>query len=294
MLSVLIPTYNTDIFPLASALKKQCDAAGIAYEIIVLDDGSPDKVFDFENARINDFENCLFIKNTFNSGRLAARNQLAQKAQYDWLLFLDADTFPPDGHFIQRYVGQIQKVPQVCSGGITYEAKQPGPDKILRWTYGRKREAIPAAERNKKPQQLFLSANYVIQKTLYLQYIAPIEHARYGTDLLIQQVLNQKGIAVTHTDNPVLHLGLEPNEIFLSKSLDALETLHMFSGNADFPERNSKLLTAFLLLKKFRLQKVYGFFFTRFEKSWRNNLLGKKPSLFIFDLYKLGYFCNLK
>ena len=40
MLSILIPTYNYNVFPLAQSIHKQCSDIDIDFEIIVLDDAS--------------------------------------------------------------------------------------------------------------------------------------------------------------------------------------------------------------------------------------------------------------
>ena len=38
MLSILIPTYNYNVYPLVTELKSQADALGIAYEVLQLMD----------------------------------------------------------------------------------------------------------------------------------------------------------------------------------------------------------------------------------------------------------------
>ena len=67
MLSILIPTYNYNVYPLVSELHKQCLECEIDFEIIVIDDGS--KLFFNENQEINSFKNCRFEILEKNIGR---------------------------------------------------------------------------------------------------------------------------------------------------------------------------------------------------------------------------------
>ena len=61
MLSILIPTYNYNVYPLLTELKKQADLANLPYEILVLDDAS--SLFIAENSKINVLENCSYFQN---------------------------------------------------------------------------------------------------------------------------------------------------------------------------------------------------------------------------------------
>ena len=64
MLSILIPTYNYNVYSLVTELKSQADALGIAYEILVQDDAST--FFLQENISVlrSDMKiNCFFISN---------------------------------------------------------------------------------------------------------------------------------------------------------------------------------------------------------------------------------------
>src|SRR5690606_33420534 len=104
MISILIPTYNYNVFPLVENLYQQCERENLEYEILVLDDASPNKKFKEENSKINKLENCSFQVLDENIGRSKIRNLLATRAKFDWLLFLDADTFPSNNNFIQNYL----------------------------------------------------------------------------------------------------------------------------------------------------------------------------------------------
>ena len=46
----------------------------------------------------------------------------------------------------------------------------------------------------------------------------------YGDDLVLSQNIKKAEIAIQHIDNPVMHLGLEDNSVFIQKSLESIET----------------------------------------------------------------------
>ena len=93
MLSILIPTYNYSILQLVQNIHQQCIVSSIVFEIICLDDHSN---FDFqlENQKINELAHCFYFKNETNLGRTRTRQILAEKAKFNWVLFLDADVIP--------------------------------------------------------------------------------------------------------------------------------------------------------------------------------------------------------
>jgi hypothetical protein len=55
-----------------------------------------------------------------------------------------------------------------------------------------------------------------------------------------------------------------------------------------------KILKTYLKLKNSRLLFAVSLLFRISEKKWRQNLNSPKPSLFLFDLYRLGYLSSLK
>lgn len=165
MLSILIPTYNFNVFPLVKELHTQCLKSGILFEIIVLDDAGT--LYFKENEAINSFSNCSFKANKENIGRSKMRNLLAQKANYKWLLFLDADTIPLKKDFISTYLKYTNDDLKIIYGGITYSSELPDKEKTLRWSYGKKREAIEGKIRNITPYRSFLTLNFLIPKVFF-------------------------------------------------------------------------------------------------------------------------------
>lgn len=285
MLSVLIPVYNYDISALLNAVQKQCTEAGIAYEIVIGDDASANPV-NYNTAQ------CRTITNNVNKGRTATRLILAKEATYDTLLFLDADVMPADGNFINRYLPYAKKNQSVVFGGYTYSKMHPGAQKSLRYAYGLAREQRTAARRQADPFNVF-SGNLLIQKKVFFE-CNPVEATGYGLDILFSYNLYQKGIEPVHIDNPIIHLGLEDNEVFLAKALESVaqrkQWLNSEPGLADI----NSLCRYYLLLKNSGTAPLVARLFTTFDKALSKRFLKEKPSLRTFDLYRLGYMCSLK
>ena len=109
-------------------------------------------------------------------------------------------------------------------------------------------------------------------------------------DVLLGKSLSEKKIKVTHIDNPVAYTEFEENLVYLRKIEEALRTLHAFEGELN---DYSPLLHARNILRKLHLLGPFRKFHA-FCKGWElMNLCSNKPSLFIFKLYKLGYYVSL-
>jgi len=293
MLSILIPVYNYAVLPLVSELVKQCTTCGINFEILCYDDAST--IFIKENQEINLLQNCSFIVLEKNIGRSAIRNLLAKKAIYDNLLFLDADTIPVNESFISYYISQIDADEKVIYGGILYENIKPPKNELLRYIYGKKREALKVTERKKNPHLAFLSLNFLIKKSVFSKvcFNEDIPNLRHE-DTLFSFELKEKQVEIVHIENPAYHLGIEDSKTFLRKSEEAVLGLkHLVDSNL-MPSDYVKLSQYFETIKKYRLRNFVAFGF-KVSKPWlKNQLLSKNPSLFLFDIYRLSYYCTLK
>ncbi|HEU0125961.1 MAG TPA: glycosyltransferase family A protein [Flavobacterium sp.] len=291
MLSILIPVYNYNIFTLVATLHQQVLKCNIPFEIICLDDASQE--FLIENERINQFENTSYSILEKNIGRSAIRNLLAKKAVYENLLFLDADVMPVNKNFISKYISEIKN--KVVFGGLLYEDKKPDHKHILRWIYGKEREALPLSQRIQNPAETALVSNLLIKKEIVLRFPFDETLTKYGyEDLLFFAVLRSNKIEITPIENPVFHLNLETSTLFLNKTKTALENLAFLNTKNKISVNESRIIASFEVLKTARLLSVFSFIFRIFESKIEQNLLSKQPSLFLFDIYKLGYFIFLK
>ncbi|MBB4803019.1 glycosyltransferase involved in cell wall biosynthesis [Flavobacterium nitrogenifigens] len=293
MLSILIPVYNYAVLPLVSKLQKQCISCGIKFEILCFDDAS--NIFIKENQEINQFSGCSIVSLEKNIGRSAIRNLLARKATFENLLFLDADTIPVHDDFISNYVSEIKNNQKVVFGGLLYENKKPAKEVLLRWIYGRNREALSLSERNKKPSDFALVSNLLIKKEIVNRFPFDETITQYGyEDLVFFSVLKENQIGIKHIENAVFHLNLETSTVFLSKTKTALENLAFLNDTNKVSVNESKIIASFELLKTSKLLGIFRFIFRKIESKIERNLVSETPSLFLFDIYKLGYYSFLK
>ena len=295
MLSILIPVYNYDVVPLVLELHKQCLECEIDFEILCQDDQSNSDL-NTKNEIINSLENCSFFVNSTNLGRGKNINLLAEKAKHDYLLILDCDTFPTQNNFIKNYISTTNNIENlVVFGGIQYKKEKPEKEKLLRWIYGNARESLSVEKRNTNPNGNALTSNILIKKNIFILNKFDKSITKYGyEDLVFLSDLEKKGILVTHIDNPTYHLGLETSQQFLEKTKTALENLKLITETTSLDPSESKLLRVSNLLKSLYLASFIAFIFHTTERKIERNLLSRKPSLLLFDLYKLGYFCSLK
>ncbi len=291
MLSILIPTYNYNVIPLVESLAGQLKEVEYPYEILVADDASTDLTIVEKNRYINNFTNTSYIEQKQNLGRTATRNFLAETALYNRLLFMDADVLPKRKTFIDDF--DIKNTAEdVVFGGISYEEKPPEKDKILRWKYGKAREAKPVSEREKTPHLSIISQCILIKKDVFLNANNFYENV-YGVDVLFAQNLEKMNTCVKHIDNPIIHYGLEKNTSFIEKTKKGLESLYLFEKENKILKDYRPIQKAYQTLKKNGALKLFTGIIGFFEKSIYKNLNSNSPSMFLFDLYRLYYYANL-
>ncbi|WP_417366472.1 glycosyltransferase family 2 protein [Flavobacterium beibuense] len=292
MLSILIPVYNYDISRLLQKIHAEAVSLSIPFEIVVTDDGS-EKSFLEKNKAQAELLNCKFIENKVNLGRTQSRKLLAESALYDKLLFLDADVIPVSDYFIANYTKVMDKA-QVIMGGIAYKNESGTPHTSLRLKYGIERESKPAQVRSLNPYGNVLSANLLIDKQVFLDNNFSKEANLYGLDIYFAYNLYKKQIALLHIDNPVYHIGLESNEVFFKKSLNAVKSRKDMLADKEDIENINSLLKHYKKLKKYRLKGLVSLGFKITEPILKRKILNDNPNLFCLDLYRLGYICSLK
>lgn len=292
MLSILIPIYNYNTFPLVAELHKQCMDCEIIFEILCIDDASIN--YNADNQNINTLSNCQYFINDKNVGRTATRNKLCNKAIFDWLLFLDADVIPVHSDFIKNYIYHINSKSKAVFGGYCYQNIIPEFESKFRYKYGKSREEKSAFERNSNPYKYIFSGNFLILKKTFTETNFTEQGNYYGMDIFFSYQLYTKKIEILHIENPIYHLGLENNQIFFEKSLKAVESRKHFLVNSPEIEKISPLLKKYKTIKQYHLLPAAILFFEIFEPFLKKRILSKEPNLFCFDIYRLGYICKLK
>lgn len=292
MLSILIPTYNYNALPLAEILEQQALKLGIVFELICIDDGSFSE-HNKQNQKINTLTNSKFLEDIKNAGSKANRQRLAEIAQYEWLLFIDADSKPKTPEYLSNYIKEIVNDLDTVFGGIAYNDDALDSNKLLRYTFGKQREEVDAFIRNKNPYKVIASANFLIKRSVFLGINSRKNMNIYGLDYLFSAQLKEKNIKIKHINNEVFHLGLDTNDIFIKKTRNAVKTLETLINTGVIKTHSIGLLSAYNNVKFFGLRRPLSWLFNKTKNKMENNLKGDSPNLFLFDLYRLGYFCTL-
>ena len=287
-ISILIPTYNHVCVELVSTLQRQASQLPISYEIIVADDGSTLAETIKANRAINDYTNSRYIERPENAGRAAIRNYLAEKASQTWLLFIDSDMVVRHPDFLRQYVDTPDEQ-AVWDGGICVGGDAKLLSRNLRYQYERAAEHEHTAERRQQePYRDFHTANFIVPRQLMLKNPFDLRFRHYGyEDVLFGMQLERRHIPIYHIDNPLSFEVFEENAQFLDKTEEGLQTLHTFRQEL---KAGSRLLQRVERLGWFMpLLRLYHQATNKLERR----ILLRHPSLFLFSLYRLGYYAAL-
>ncbi|WP_395057849.1 glycosyltransferase family 2 protein [Flavobacterium sp.] len=296
MLSILIPTYNYETTTLVKELNKQAILEDIEFEIIVGDDKSTDLEIIKNNQEINSIQRCSYYVNIENLGRACNRNELVKKAKFEWILFLDCDVLPKDSNFIHNYIHCLKSNKErIYFGGLIYDLKKPKHDEMLRWIYGHKRESVILEKRKLKPYETTLTSNIFIKKEVLITYPFHAEIKNYGfEDLVFILELRKNKIAINHIDNSVYHLNLEKSIIFIEKFESSLRNLKHLTDSKIIKPKDARFSKLYNKLNKFKLTIFLSSSFKFLKPYYLKNLTSQNPSIYIFNLYRLSYFCEIK
>ena len=293
MLSILIPVYAYNVFQLVTELHKQGVRANFPFEIIIFDDGSNSSVNE-KNAQLNQLEHVFFKSLKENVGLSQNRNLLAEAAQYENLLFIDGDSLARE-NFVQNYANALQQnATSVIYGGRVHPEDYSKKEESLRWKYGTFVEDKTVEERRKNPYNSTLFNNTLIKKQLFEKIKFEKSLTKYGhEDNLFVCELKKLKIYILHIANPVIHGDIDSNEIFLKKTQTGLDNLKQLCQNGMMDFHYVKLSRFHSSLKNVGLDRPFAWIYSSFEKNMRKNLTSKNPSLFVFTIFRLTYFCKI-
>ena len=295
MLSICIPIYNRDVCDTVRRLADQATVAGIQHEIICIDDCSESN---YREANMPLHGMCKYVELEQNIGRARIRNLFLQYAEYDYLLFLDCDSLPPEG-FICRYAEILRQKPRVVCGGRVYDSGSDDREHHLRYTYGIRCESHTASMRSKHPYKSFMTNNFIVHREVLETIPFDERIALYGhEDTLFGYCLMQHRVPIVHVDNPVVNGDVETNEEFLRKTQEGVESLaSIYNWMKDdhlFLQQVS-LLNFYGKVKRLGLTGIIGWIYTHSRLTLEKGFLkGKHVSMKAFAFYKLGFFIQLK
>ena len=288
-LSILIPTFNYVCIDLVRALAAQCEQCPQLddYEIIVADDGSEDKFIGL-NRGINLIPHCHYEETAENIGRSRILNKMTTLIRYEWTLIIDSDAEVLSDDFINKYLSHTEGNDVIC-GGITTSRKHKRKDNLLRYKYEKSAQSIRSLTyRNANPYQHFSSFNILINTKVFNTVNFDDSIKQYGyEDTLFGIGLKRNKYKIVHIDNPLIHSGIDTNLSYLTKTEQALQNLVLLK---DKLQEGSVLYQTYLKCRKIHLLPLIKIWHKLFSSVERRNLLSRHPSLFVFELYKLGYF----
>ncbi len=286
MLSILIPTYNYNCSELVHELHRQANKLGINYEIIIADDASTSHLEKIQ--KLQELSHCRVIELSENVGRSRIRNLLADVATYPYLLFMDCDAKMNSPLFIENYLPYC--IPHcVVVGGTTYDPTEQDSIYSLRLKYGRKRES------NQAFQHYFTTFNFMIDKRLFQTVRFNEDILDYGHEDSLFGLEIARHTTIQHINNPLIHNGLDSNDRFLEKTEKATHNLLQLYNDESHAELvdASKLLRTYIQLKQAHLVSFIAWCFKLCKPLLTKNLMSRNPSLFLFDLYKIGHLCAI-
>ena len=287
LLSVLIPTHNHDCTELVSELSVILPPDA---EILVGDDASTDPQVKRRLEKLGDMPCCRLYQATQNLGRAAIRNRLADEARGEWLIFIDSDAKLMQQDFIQRYL-EARQTDVVC-GGTAAPRSCPSPEVSLRFRYESHYWATRTAQaRSLSPYVCFTTFNFMIRRAAFMAIRFNEECRQYGhEDTLFGIDLKKGGISLQHIDNALIHMGLEPNPVFLQKTEESLRAL---IGMDPAVAEGSRILRWRRRLDRLRLTPLVRVLHKILGPLEKRQLCSRHPDLHIFTLYKIGYLCSL-
>lgn len=286
LLSILIPLYNYNSSLLIEELCGQAAALGIKWQLIAIEDGS--REFVKENREACEKYGATHRALECNVGRSAIRNMLADESEGEWLLFMDCDMMVEKKDFLKTYVDRIYECggKSVVSGGRLYWSRERYPQECtLHWTVGSNREPVA-----KRSEWTLLSCNFVVRRDVFMNIRFNEGIVGYGhEDTLFGLVHKRNGGTFECIDNGAVHLGLCSDEVFLKKAEESVANLVLLAKNELTREERQGVK---LLRLADKLEGLHLICFVKLLSKvlmplLRCNLLCGKPSLMMFDMYKV-------
>ncbi|MBO5703384.1 MAG: glycosyltransferase family 2 protein [Bacteroidaceae bacterium] len=290
MLSILIPTYNFDCSKLIGDLLQQAEGLSLKYddfqyEIIVVDDASSHRDATHEIAQLAKSHEALqYVCLETNAGRSAVRNLLTDLAHGEWILMLDDDAEVIKDDFLAHYWRCRTKADVLC--GDLMNPKEVLKGHELRFKY--EWAAMPQRAvnvRNKAPYDRFTTFNFFAKKSVIKAIGFNTSIKEYGyEDVLLGLELKARGARILHLDNPLLHLGIDANDVFVMKTEASLRS---FATLPESYKQQTKLGRTLRKLNQLKLKGLAAALLKPWLPAMKRNLLSHQPNLFVFKLYKL-------
>ncbi|KFE99376.1 hypothetical protein IX39_01510 [Chryseobacterium formosense] len=285
-ISVCIPVYNFDVRSLVFELKKEIHDQKIDAEIILIDDASDGNFIEINNELQDQVEQFVFLEK--NIGRSRIRNLFLKHTRSNYLLFLDCDVQIDNNYFLANYLKEIAKDKgvEVIYGNFKID---PAYSQTLRNRYSVDKE-IFSVERS-SDLELLKTVNFIIKREVFEKFPFNEDLKNYGyEDFVFAKTLEFAKMKFLAIQNPVIHFDDTSNEVFLSKTKTAIDSLFQLSqdpGNERFIN-DIKVYKVAKNIVNLKMRSLFLFIYNLMENRMMKNLRSKNPNLKYFDLYKLA------
>lgn len=291
-ISFLLPTYNCECQALVGELHRQCErlraSHGLRYEIVVADDGSPDRSFVARNRSIEALCHVRYLVRERNVGRSAIRNVLAREARCEWLVFIDGDLQVARHDFVERYA---RSTGSVVVGGVQIGGSPEAWRGNLRYRYEKACEQAHAVGGSRRVGgRDFRTTNFLVSRAIALEIPFDEAFRRYGyEDVLFGKSLVEHGHDIVHIDNPILLDDYEPNDAYMDKTEQACHTLREFAGSL---QGYSRLLRCESRLRSLHVLWLARLAFGVAGAVMRSRLVSGRAGVHAYNIYKLLYYVS--
>lgn len=258
MLSICITSYNNNLESLINRLIDQCNLLDIKTEICIAD-ASYVPVTQEINSAIAKSAGASYSKFSPKATHGKLKNQLAQKAQYPYLLFINGSMYITQKKYLQNYV-EVMQPGVIVNGGITAIGAKPKQEQLLHWQAMNSYYTHDADERALFPFFYLSTNNLLIPRGLFLQ--DPMPETNNPAELLNYYFdLKQMGLPIIHIDNPLSTKEFLSNKRFLAAERAYLRLINSWikekwdihKTDIDLPEQKQmRKLERWRLLKLFK------------------------------------------
>ena len=192
--------------------------------------------------------------------------------------------------FLKTYISNITF--DVVYGGYILKKYNNDLRGNLRYKYELKSQpSHTTINRKKNPYKDFHTSNFMVKKSIMQEIPFDEKFRQYGyEDVFWGKQLKMKNYKINHIDNPVVFNTFEDNDSFLRKTDEGIRTLYTHRKDLN---NYSRIIDCYNYLQKLHMNNFVVLLFNILNKIIKRNLLGTNPSLFLFKLYRLGYYCKL-
>lgn len=265
--SIIIPTYNRVNLVVEAIESALNQTYKLAYEVIVVDDGSTDETEKILVEYTNKEPKLKFIRNNKNKGVAFSRNVGIKSSKGKYLLFLDSDDkLLPDALYIftkaiERYANGDVIKGKIIRENSKGEQKIGSSPRLL----GDNKKNFVAFLRRKLPME---TGSFVVKKNVIEKYTFPEElrlredFPVYGCLILLHKcytieepviIIRDHSYRLRKETNLLIQRNIQPVEILFSKIPEEFEIFYPLAISREY----LSIFRSFYLMKEYKKATHY-------------------------------------